>query len=78
MIATLRPEIWSIDLSAAAPALLEIESQTPRLADDQIARAESLSDRTTRDEWLATHIALRLLIERACGAQWRGVAFTRD
>ncbi len=78
MIATLQPEIWSIDLAAATPALLHIESLTPRLADDQIARAEALSDSTTRDEWLATHIALRLLIERACGEECRRVGFTRD
>lgn len=78
MIATLQPEIWCIDLAAAAPALLQIERLTPRLADDEIARARALSDRTVREEWLATHIALRLLIERACGGQWRRVDFTRD
>ena len=31
-----------------------------------------------RAEWLATHIALRLLIERAAGTQWRRAVFTRS
>ncbi|MEI9901692.1 MAG: hypothetical protein WDN31_18070 [Hyphomicrobium sp.] len=55
-----KPELWCIDLIAAAPALLAFEIRTPRLSEDETHRAASLSDRTVRDEWLAAHIALRL------------------
>jgi 4'-phosphopantetheinyl transferase len=70
-------EIWGVDLAAAKSALQTIEQRTPRLCPADRARALSLSDPNVRDEWLATHIALRLLIERAAGAQWRGATFTR-
>ncbi len=73
-----KPELWCIDLIAAAPALLAFEIRTPRLSEDETHRAASLSDRTVRDEWLAAHIALRLLIERACGAEWRRIAYAHD
>ena len=71
------PELWCVDLSAAAPALHTIEQRTPRLCPADRTRAASFSDARVRDEWLATHIALRLLIERAAGAQWRGATFNR-
>jgi len=71
-------EIWGVDLAAATAALQTIEQRTPRLCRADRARASGLSDPTVRDEWLATHIALRLLIERAAGAQWRGATFTRS
>jgi 4'-phosphopantetheinyl transferase len=70
-------ELWCVDLGAAAPALHAIEQRTPRLCSADRTRAASFSDARVRDEWLATHIALRLLIERAAGAQWRGVTFDR-
>ena len=70
-------ELWCVDLSAAAPALHAIEQRTPRLCPADRTRAASFSDARVRDEWLATHIALRLLIERAAGAQWRGATFNR-
>ncbi len=70
-------ELWCVDLGAAAPALHAIEQDTPRLCPADRTRAASFSDARVRDEWLATHIALRLLIERAAGAQWREVTFDR-
>jgi len=68
-------ELWCVDLTAAAPALHAIEQHTPRLSKDDRARASSFSDDTVRTEWMATHIALRLLIERWDGARWRGAPY---
>ena len=65
------PELWCVDLGAAGPALHTLEERTPRLSPADRARAADLSDPIVRAEWLATHIALRLLIERAAGTQWR-------
>lgn len=73
-----KPEIWCIDLTGARAALLALEARVPRLSVEEYRRAEVLSDASTREEWLAAHIALRLLIERTCGKQWRQVAFTHD
>ena len=70
-------ELWCVDLSAATPALYAIERRTPRLCPADRTRAASFSDARVREEWLATYIALRLLIERAAGAQWRGATFNR-
>jgi 4'-phosphopantetheinyl transferase len=71
------PELWCVDLHATAPALNAIEQRIVRLSDEDRARAELFSDARVRDDWRATHIALRLLIERAVGPQWRAAAFTR-
>jgi 4'-phosphopantetheinyl transferase len=71
------PELWCIDLTAAAPALHAIEQRIPRLSGADRARADAFSDARVRDEWLAVHIALRLLIERMAGPAWRAAAFTR-
>jgi 4'-phosphopantetheinyl transferase len=73
-----KQEIWCIDLTDARAALLALEARVPRLSVEEHRRAEALSDASTREEWLAAHIALRLLIERTCGNQWRQVAFTHD
>lgn len=72
------PELWCVDLTAAAPALRLIEEQTPRLSADDAARASAFSDAAARDEWVATRIALRMLIERMADEPWRGVAFQRE
>ncbi|HWK37855.1 MAG TPA: hypothetical protein VNR88_02980 [Hyphomicrobium sp.] len=68
-------ELWCVDLTAAAPALHAIEQHTPRLSADDRIRASSFSDDLVRTEWMATHIALRLLIERWDGARWRGAPY---
>ena len=68
-------ELWCVDLTVAAPALHAIEHDTPRLSAEDRTRASSFSDATVRREWTATHIALRLLIERWDGARWRGVPY---
>jgi len=72
------PELWCADLDAAGPALLTLEERTPRLSLADRARAAVFSEKTARAEWIATHVALRLLIERAAGAQWRGATFARS
>lgn len=72
------PELWCVDLRAAGPALHAMEERVPRLCPDDVARGSAFSDATARHEWLATHIALRLLIERAAGPQWRGASFARS
>lgn len=71
------PELWCVDLAAAAPALQAIEARTPRLAALDKARASAFSEPRVRTEWLAAHIALRLVIERVAGSRWRGEAFAR-
>ncbi len=71
-------ELWCVDLVAGAPALHAIERGTPRLSPADHARAAAFSDADVRAEWLATHIALRLLIERAAGRQWRCISFDRS
>jgi 4'-phosphopantetheinyl transferase len=72
------PELWCVDLAAAGPALHALEKRTPRLSLADRARASDFSEKTARAEWEATHIALRLLIERYAGAQWRGATFARS
>ncbi len=78
MNGTQTTELWCIDLAAAAPALRAIEQRTPRLCPADHTRAAAFSDADVREEWLATHIALRLLIERAAGPHWRCVPFDRS
>ncbi len=72
------PELWCVDLAAAGAALHTLEERTPRLSAADRARAADLSDLVVRAEWVATHIALRLLIERAAGTQWRRAALVRS
>ena len=72
------PEIWCVDLGAAGAALHALEERTPRLSPADRARAADLADPAVRAEWVATHIALRLLLERAAGTQWRGATLTRS
>ncbi len=76
---TLRaPELWCVDLAAAGSALREMERRTPRLSDWDRQNAATMGDRDAAAQWLAAHAALRLLLERAAGARWRGMAFARQ
>ncbi|MEE9547417.1 MAG: hypothetical protein V3V65_07955 [Hyphomicrobium sp.] len=70
-------ELWCIDLNAAASLLLEVEQQTPRLPQRDRNLAETIADKRRANEWLAAHVALRILLERAIGAEWRGRLFVR-
>ncbi len=70
-------ELWRVDLQAAGPALREIEDRTPRLSHSDRHDLAAFTDAHIASERHAAHVALRLVLERAAGAQWRGVAFTR-
>lgn len=70
-------ELWGVDLEAAGSALRETERRTPRLSSEDRAYAAAFSDSTVAAERLAVRIALRILIERAAGAAWRGAPLQR-
>lgn len=71
-------ELWCVDILAAGSALRAMERSTPRLSDWERRHAPTFADAGLADEWLAAHIALRLVLERAVGQQARGVAFVRS
>ncbi len=54
-----------------------MERRTPRLSDWDRQNASTMADAKAAAQWLAAHIALRLLLERAVGARWRGMPFVR-
>ncbi len=68
-------EIWFADLSKCGAALEAIEKETPRLSDDDCARLEKTAGAEERRWRRAAHIALRIIIERAHGPQWRKVSY---
>lgn len=68
MQADSRIELWLVDLARCAPALDELERQTPRLADGDRERAGAIRDGVARRERIAAHIALRAVLERVAGA----------
>ena len=61
----------------AAPALGEMERRTPRLSDWDRENASAMADASAATQWLATHVALRLLLETCLGVRWRGVPLQR-
>ncbi|HEY5830087.1 MAG TPA: phosphopantetheinyl transferase, partial [Hyphomicrobiaceae bacterium] len=65
-------ELWLVDLDRAAPALEALERETPRLGPDDRARAMRGADAHERRHRLAAYMALRILLERACGPAIRG------
>jgi 4'-phosphopantetheinyl transferase len=71
-------ELWLVELVKAAPALAEIEAETPRLSCDDRRRALRLADARERQLRLAAYCALRLALERFVGQRARRVAFLRD
>lgn len=70
-------EVWCVDLRAAEAALIAIETEIPRLTPADRAYIASFTDAELASERRAAHIALRALIERAAGPQWRGVEMLR-
>lgn len=70
-------ELWCVNLNAAASALLKIERQTLRLPQRDRDLAETIVDKRRANEWLAAHVALRILLERAIGPEFRGTPFVR-
>jgi phosphopantetheinyl transferase len=73
-----RIELWLVDLAKSAPALEDLERETPRLADEDRERAGAIRDGIARRERLATYSALRVLLERAVGAGIRRRPLVRD
>lgn len=73
-----RIELWLVDLARCGPMLAQLEHETPRLADDERARAAALRDAAVRRERIAAYAALRMLLERATGPSVRGRPFVRS
>ena len=71
-------ELWLIDLDAAASALLNLEQKTQRLPQCDRDYAATIVDKRRANEWSAAHVALRILLERAVGENWRGKPFVRE
>lgn len=77
------PALWLVDVARSGPALLALEGETPRVADDDRARAQAAGggDRghPAARHRLAVHVALRLLIESSwgAGARSRRLPFVR-
>ena len=71
-------ELWLVELAKAAPALAEIEAETPRLSGDDRRRAVLLADAREQRLRLAAYCALRIALERFVGLRARRVAFARD
>ncbi len=71
-------ELWAVDLAACRDALLEVERRVPRLSVADRERAASITDAEVRSEWQAAHVALRVIIEHACGDALRGVVLARE
>jgi phosphopantetheinyl transferase len=70
-------ELWLVDLEAAAPALEALERDLPRLSGDDRARALRPSDARERRHRLVAYMGLRVVLERAAGAEVRGQRFVR-
>lgn len=68
-------EIWRVELDCSASALAEAERAMGLLSEPEAARAAAIKDAHDHSRWSASHIALRLLIERACGGQIRRQPF---
>ena len=71
------PEVWCVDLVSAQAALGEMERRCTRLSEWDRETAAAMADQAAARQWLAAHVALRLVIERHLGARWRGVSFER-
>lgn len=67
--------LWLLDRKEQVDRLAAIERATPRLADDEIARAGAMPDRHRAGLWRSGRTALRLLLERVGGAQIRRQPF---
>ena len=70
-------ELWHVDTRVSGAALEALEERVQLLSDWERTRAAEFSDRAQAGEWLAAHIALRVVLERVAGRAARGVAFTR-
>lgn len=67
--------VFCIDLRNCTDTLMALEAETPRLSDSERQRAARLVDGQAAQRWLAAHVALRLVLERALGAGLRRVPY---
>ena len=67
--------VWCIELSAALPALLALEAETPRLSPADRSRAARYADGQMAQAWIGARVALRVVLERELGAGVRRVDF---
>jgi|GEM_PF-674671 len=72
------PELWLVDLDAAAAALVAAERAAPSLAAGERARLRGLAGAGERRRRAGAHIALRLLLQRCLGPAARGRALLRS
>ncbi len=68
-------EVWLVDCERAADALEAEEAHSQRLSDDENGRSRRIPGDAARRRWRASHIALRLLIERWAGPGLRRTPF---
>jgi 4'-phosphopantetheinyl transferase len=71
-------ELWLVDLEATGPALEALERDTPRLSDDDAARAALLGQAWNRRHRLTAYAALRIALERAGGPDVRRQRLVRS
>ena len=71
-------ELWCVDARASASTLFAVEQDVALLSEWERRRAATFAARALAEEWLAAHIALRVVLERATGMALRGVAFARS
>lgn len=69
-------ELWHVDCESLSAILEAEEYARPRLSADEILRGSRIGTETDRRIWRASHIALRLLIERWGGEQLRRQPFS--
>jgi len=71
-------ELWHVDTRASAAALGALEERLRLLSEWEHERAAEFADRAQAEEWLAAHVALRIVLERVAGRAARRAAFTRS
>ena len=72
---TATTEVWLVDCVRSADTLDAEEAKSQRLSDDEIGRGRRIPGDLDRRIWRASHIALRLLVERWAGPTLRRVPF---
>jgi 4'-phosphopantetheinyl transferase len=71
-------ELWCVDTRASASVLRAVEQDAALLSEWERRRAAAFAERGLADEWLAAHIAFRVVLERAMGKALRGVPLARS
>jgi 4'-phosphopantetheinyl transferase len=70
-------ELWYVDTQASGAALHALDQRVSLLSGSERRRAATFSDAAQAQEWLAAHIALRVVLERLLGSGVRGLSFER-